>query len=90
MKQVKYPETIFCSECASHVKMTDCRVLDKKSKGKIMVEFDYVCVDCGSRGSASRESEYLQYSEREFCQAKGLPAFKQRTKGAGVVFTVHK
>jgi hypothetical protein len=72
MKAVKYPESIFCDACKEHVKMTNCRVLRTKSKGKTQVEFDYVCVSCGHRDSASRDSEYLQFSEREFCQAKGL------------------
>jgi hypothetical protein len=90
MKAVKYPETIFCSECHGHVKMLHCRVLERKSKGKVHVEFDFVCVDCGARASASRDAEYLQYSEREFCQSKGLPDFKPRTKGVGVVYTIYK
>jgi hypothetical protein len=47
-------------------------MLDRKVKGRPQVEFDYVCVGCGVRNSASRDWEYLQYSEREFCQSKGL------------------
>jgi hypothetical protein len=74
MKHVKYPESIVCEECHSPVKMVDCRLLDKAVKGKTHVEFDTVCVACGKRFSVSRDLEYLQYSEREFCMAKNLVA----------------
>ncbi len=90
MKSVRYPETIFCEECNGHTRMVDCRVLSRKSKGKTQVEFDCVCVDCGHRESVARDAEYLHFSEREFCAAKGLPDFKNRAKGAGVVFILHK
>lgn len=75
MKSMKYPESIHCEDCHSPVKMVDCRLLSKKVKGKTHVEFDLVCVACGKRFSASRDLEYLQYSEREFCWSKkiGLP-----------------
>jgi hypothetical protein len=86
MKPVKYPESIFCKVCNGHVKMLDCRTLDRKSKGHTQIEFDYVCVDCGARASATRDGEFLQFSEREFCQKQGLPEFKARTKGVGVIF----
>lgn len=72
MKQIKYPESIFCAQCQSHVEMRNCRMLTRKSKGKTQVEFDYLCVTCGHRASASRDWDYLQYSERDFCQSKGL------------------
>jgi hypothetical protein len=72
MKQFKYPESIFCAECQGHVEMRNCRMLDRKSKGKVQVEFDYVCVTCGHRASASRDFEFLPFSERDFCQSKGL------------------
>ncbi len=72
MKHIKYPESIFCSECQSHVEMLRCRMMVRKNRGRTQVEFDYVCVDCGNRASAIRDWEYLQYSERDFCQSKGL------------------
>ncbi|HVM33564.1 MAG TPA: hypothetical protein VMU88_10550 [bacterium] len=72
MKPVKYPESIHCEECHSPVKMVDCRLLAKKVKGKTHVEFDTVCVACGLRFSVSRDLEYLQYSEREFCAVKKI------------------
>ncbi len=74
MKAVKYPESINCEDCHSPVKMVDCRFLGKKVKGKTHVEFDLVCVACGKRFSTSRDWEYLQYSEREFCWSKKLVA----------------
>jgi|GEM_PF-2030580 len=86
MKPVKYPESIFCEQCEEHVKMTDCRVLDRKSKGKHQVEFDYVCISCGHRASARRDWEYLQFSEREFCQSNGLGDFGANVKKQGVYF----
>ena len=72
MKQIKYPESIFCSECQNHVEMLSCRLLERKVKGRVQVEIGYVCVTCGHRDSANRDFEYLQYSERDFCQSKGL------------------
>jgi hypothetical protein len=74
MKLVKYPESIICEDCHSPVKMVDCRLLDKAVKGKTHVEFDTVCVACGRRFSVSRDLEYLQYSEREFCKTKEVVA----------------
>jgi hypothetical protein len=53
--------------------MMDCRILSKPVKGKVFVEFDCVCVSCGKWFSASRDREYLQFAEREFCQKNGLP-----------------
>jgi hypothetical protein len=85
MRQIKYPESIFCAECRDHVKMTDCRVLERKVKGKMQVEFDYVCISCGHRSSANRDWEYLQYSEREFCQMNGVGDFGAGAKGQGVL-----
>lgn len=85
MKLIKYPEFIHCSECRDHVKMTDCRVLDRKVKGKLQVEFDYVCITCGHRSSASRDWEYLQFSEREFCQQNGVGDFGAGARGQGVL-----
>ena len=76
MKQVKYPETIFCSTCSEHVKMTSCRLSGTKNQGRLQVEFDYVCVSCGHRDSAIRDLEFLQFSEREFCQKSGIVAFE--------------
>ena len=72
MRPFKYPESIVCAECNSHVKMVNCRLLEKKIKGKVHVEFDCVCISCGVRASTSRDFEYLQFSEREFCKSKGL------------------
>jgi hypothetical protein len=72
MKQIKYPESIFCEKCESHVEMRNCKMLTRKSKGRTQVEFGYVCVTCGHRATAVRDWEYLQYSERDFCQSKGL------------------
>jgi hypothetical protein len=72
MKQVKYPESIFCAQCQSPVEMRNCRMLARKSKGQAQVEIDYVCVTCGHRASATRDWDYLQFSERDFCQSKGL------------------
>ena len=86
MKPVKYPESIFCAECREHVKMTDCRVLNQKAKGNIQVEFDYVCITCGHRASASRDWEFLQFSEREFCQKNGIADFGAGATKQGVVF----
>ncbi|HUO56884.1 MAG TPA: hypothetical protein VMV05_01790 [bacterium] len=86
MESSKYSESIFCEQCESHVKMTSCRSVPVKPKARPQVEFDYVCVDCGYRSSAVRDLEYLQYSEREFCQKNGLPEFKKKSKPVGVVF----
>ena len=85
MKLIKYPESILCSECRDHVKMTDCRVLERKVKGKLHIEFDYVCITCGHRSSASRDWEYLQFSEREYCQQNGVGDFGKGVKGQGVL-----
>ena len=85
MKPIKYPESIFCSQCSENVQMTDCRILDRKVKGKTLVEFDYVCISCGHRASASRDWEYLQFSEREFCRINGPGDFGAGAKGQGVV-----
>ena len=86
MESTKYSESIFCEQCENNVKMTSCRSVATKSKGRTQVEFDYVCVDCGYRASAIRDMEYLQYSEREFCQKSGLAEFKKKSKPVGVVF----
>ena len=86
MKAVKYPESIFCAACEENVKMTDCRVANGKPKSKVQIEFDYVCVTCGHRASATRDWEFLQYSEREFCQKQGVPDFAAKPKGLGVVY----
>jgi len=86
MKPVKYPESIVCDQCEEHVEMTDCRIMDRKTKGRVHVEFDYVCISCGHRASAHRDWEYLQYSEREFCQKNGLADFGAGNKKQGVIF----
>jgi len=85
MKLIKYPESILCDECRDHVKMTDCRVLEKKLKGKLQIESDYVCISCCHRSSASRDWEYLQFSEREYCQQNGVGDFGAGAKGQGVL-----
>jgi hypothetical protein len=90
MKTFKYAESIFCESCRGRVKMVDCRVAAKKVKTKPQVEIDYACVDCGQRGSASRDAEFLHFSEREFCISKGLSVLKPKAKGQGVVFTVSR
>lgn len=84
MKPIKYAQSIHCSSCEGNVKMTGGRVLQSKSKGHPQVEIDYVCVDCGLRGSAVRDEKYLPYSEREFCQEKGLLDFAAQAQGKGV------
>ncbi len=88
MKTFKYAESIFCESCRGHVKMVDCRVAAKKSKTKPQVEIDFACVECGQRGTAQRDAEFLHFSEREFCLSKGLTILKPKAKGVGVVFTV--
>ena len=85
MKAVKYPESIFCAECHEHVKMTNCRISSLKVRGRGQVEFDYACVSCGHRDSAVRDMEFLQFSEREFCQKSGLVGFEAGGKKQGVV-----
>jgi DNA-directed RNA polymerase subunit RPC12/RpoP len=79
MKNVKYSETIFCVDCKGRVKMLNARLLELKGKAKAtkfkdhgQVEFSYLCVDCGKRATEVRDSEYLHFSEREFCQKKGV------------------
>jgi hypothetical protein len=84
MKPVKYAQSIHCPSCEGSVKMVSGRVLSPKAKGPLQVEIDFVCVDCGLRGSAVREEQYLPYSEREFCQEKGLLDFAGQAKGKGV------
>lgn len=84
MKPVKYAQSIHCPSCEGSVKMVSGRVLSAKGKGPMQVEIDYVCVACGHRGSALREEQYLPYSEREFCQEKGLLNFAAQAKGKGV------
>jgi hypothetical protein len=84
MKAVKYAQSIYCQVCEGHVKMVNGRVLSTKAKAPTQVEIDYVCVDCGNRASAVREEQYLPFSEREFCQEKGLLDFAAKAKGKGV------
>ena len=86
MKPIKYPETIFCADCQEHVKMTNCRLLPQTAKSKIQVEFDYACVTCGQRNSAVRDLEFLQFSEREFCQKNGIVEFKPGSKKMGGIY----
>ena len=62
MKTAKYAQSIFCHECEGNVKMINGRVL--KSKGSQKIEFDYVCVDCGTWGSAVREESMLVLSAK--------------------------
>ncbi|HJT23541.1 MAG TPA: hypothetical protein VJ873_03140 [bacterium] len=84
MKPVKYAQSIHCPACEGSVKMTGGRVLAPKGKTPLQVEINYVCVGCGQRGSAVREEQCLPYSEREFCQEKGLLDFAGQAKGKGV------
>lgn len=84
MKPVKYAQSIHCPACEGSVKMVSGRVVSPKGKGPLQVEIDYVCVSCGQRGSALREELNLPYSEREFCQEKGLLDFAAQAKGKGV------
>lgn len=84
MKTIKYAQSIHCPSCEGSVKMVNGRVLQPKGKGSLQVEIDFVCVDCGQRGSALREEQYLPYAEREFCQEKGLLDFAAQAKGKGV------
>lgn len=86
MKAVRYPETIFCGNCRDHVKMTDCRRMEQKNKGRMQIEFDYVCVTCGHRGSEARDWEFLQFSEREFCVKNGLSTFGAGASKQGVIY----
>ena len=90
MKNVKYAESIFCETCRGHVKMVDCRVAAKKARTKPQVEIDFACVDCGQRGTAQRDAEFLHFSEREFYLSQGLYILKPKVKGQGVVFTVSR
>jgi hypothetical protein len=84
MKPVKYAQSIHCPACEGSVKMVNGRVLQPKGKSPTQVEIDFVCVDCGQRGSALREEHFLPFSEREFCQDKGLLDFAAQAKGKGV------
>ncbi len=84
MKPVKYAQSIHCPSCEGRVKMVNGRVMSPKGTGPLQVEIDFVCVACGQRGSALREEQYLPYSEREFCQEKGLLDFAAQAKGKGV------
>jgi hypothetical protein len=86
MKLVKYAQSIHCTACEGSVKMVNGRVLQTKAKNPIQVEIDYVCVDCGLRGSAVRGEQFLPFSEREFCQEKGLLDFAAKAKGKGVYY----
>ncbi len=86
MKAVKYAQSIHCHACEGNVKMVTGRVLSSKAKAPIQVEIDYVCVDCGTRGSAVREEQNLPFSEREFCQEKGVLDFASKAKGQGVYY----
>ena len=81
---MKYAQSIYCQVCEGNVKMVNGRPLPAKPKGAPQVEIDYVCVDCGSRGSAVRDQRDLPFSEREFCQEKGLLNFSAQAKGKGV------
>jgi hypothetical protein len=92
MKNVKYAQSIHCTACEGSAKMVNGRVLEQKGKKPVRVEIDYVCVACGLRGSAIREEQNLPFSEREFCQEKGLLDFAAKAKGKGVYYDmrVHK
>ena len=81
---MKYAQSIYCQVCEGNVKMVNGRSLPAKSKGGRQVEIDFVCVDCGTRGSAVRDPRDLPFSEREFCQEKGLLDFAAQVKGKGV------
>jgi hypothetical protein len=81
---MKYAQSIHCHACEGNVKMVGGRPLAGKPKATPMVEIDFVCVDCGTRGSVSRDSQTLPFSEREFCQEAGLLNFKAQVKGKGV------
>jgi len=85
MKPVKYPESIFCDVCSEHVQMVDCRISEPVAKKPIHIDFDYVCVSCGHRASASRNWEFLQFSEREFCQKSGVGSFGSKDRGKSVI-----
>jgi len=86
MKAVKYAQSIHCHSCEGNVKMVNGRVLISKPKAPTQVEIDYLCVDCGTRGSAVREEQNLPFSEREFCQEKGVLDFAAKAKGKGVYY----
>lgn len=86
MKPVKYAQSIHCSVCEGNVKMINGRVLNRKAKSPLQVEIDFVCVDCGFRGSAVREEQFLPYSEREFCQVKGFLDYAAQAQGKGVYY----
>jgi hypothetical protein len=81
---MKYAQSIHCHVCEGSVKMVNGRTLVGKAKAAPQVEIDFVCVDCGTRGSAARDIETLPFSEREFCQEKSLLDFKAQVKGKGV------
>jgi hypothetical protein len=84
MKHIKYSESIHCPDCTGPVRMMDCHMQPKPFRGKYFMEFDCACVTCGKWFSASRDREYLQFAEREFCQKKGLApvGLKKETKTA--------
>jgi len=86
MKAIKYAQSIFCQNCEGNVRMVSGRILAAKPKKQPQVEIDYLCVDCGHRGSAVREEQNLPFSEREFCQETGLLDFAAKAKGKGVYY----
>lgn len=86
MKQFKYAQSIHCPSCEGNVKMVNGRILRAKAKNPVQVEIDFVCVSCGQRASAVREEQFLPFSEREFCQEKGLLDFAGQAKGKGVYY----
>ena len=81
---MKYAQSIHCHVCEGNVKMVNGRTMIVKAKAAPQVEIDVVCVDCGSRGSVTRDVETLPFSEREFCQEKGLLNLKAQVQGKGV------
>jgi hypothetical protein len=81
---MKYAQSIHCHACEGNVKMVNGRNLAGKTKAAPQVEIDVLCVDCGTRGSVVRDIETLPFSEREFCQEKGLLNLKAQVQGKGV------
>ncbi len=83
-KTPKFAEGIHCGDCEGRVRLMHARLPEKKSKGRVQVEFETVCVVCGRWDTVVRDSEFLPYSEREFCKKEKLPGFVGREKGQGV------
>jgi hypothetical protein len=86
MRNLKYAESIYCHECEGNVRMVGGRLVKVKSAKPTRVEIDYSCVECGAWGTATRDGDYLPYSEREFCEKHGIIQFSEKAIGRGVVF----